>query len=225
MKTFPNTLTLARLFQLASPALPVGGYSYSQGLESAIDAGIVRDEDSALTWIGDVLDLSIAPLDAPLVLRLCEAWQAGDAVAARKLDEWLLASRESAELRAEAAQMGYSLAKLLTALGESHEFDGWDEVCWHTTYAYAAVRWEIEPAQALAAFLWSWAENQVIAAVKAVPLGQSAGQRILFALGSRLAAAAERAAVMHDDDIGNMAPGLALMSAQHETQYSRLFRS
>src|SRR5688572_14995801 len=126
--SFPNTLSLARLFQLASPALPVGGYSYSQGLESAIDAGIVRDEDSARAWIADALELSIAPLDAPLTLRLCAAWRAGDLAAARKLDEWLLASRESAELRAEAAQMGYSLTKLLTALGEPHDFDSWDEI-------------------------------------------------------------------------------------------------
>lgn len=221
----PDPIALARLFQLASPALPVGGYSYSQGLESAIDAGIVHDEDTAQRWIADVLDLSIGPLEAPLLLKLCQAWEAGDAEAARQLNDWLLASRESAELRAEAAQMGYSLAQLLTALGEAHDFDAWDEVCWHTAYAYAAVRWGIEPAQALAAFLWSWAENQVLAAVKAVPLGQSAGQRILFALGSRLAAATERAAALPDDDIGNMAPGLALLSAQHETQYSRLFRS
>jgi urease accessory protein len=159
------------------------------------------------------------------VLRLCAAWQAGDVAAARRLDEWLLASRESAELRAEAAQMGYSLAQLLTALGEPHDFEAFDEVCWHTAYAYAAVRWNIAPAQALAALLWAWAENQVVAAVKAVPLGQSAGQRMLFALGPRLAAAAERAARLPDDDIGNMAPGLARLSAQHETQYSRLFRS
>ena len=92
-------------------------------------------------------------------------------------------------------------------------------------HRHAATRWDVAAAQALAAFLWSWAENQVMAAVKAVPLGQSAGQRILFAVGPRLAAAAERAAHLPDDDIGNMAPGLALLSARHETQYSRLFRS
>lgn len=218
-------LALARLFQLASPALPVGGYSYSQGLESAIDAGIVRDEESAGAWIADVLELAIAPLEAPLVLKLCEAWRRGDASAARESNDWLLASRESAELRAECAQMGYSLAQLLTALGEPHDFDAWEEVAWHSPYAYAAMRWGATPAQALAAFLWSWAENQAMAAVKAVPLGQSAGQRILFASGPRLAAAAERAGRIPEDDIGNMAPGLALLSARHEAQYSRLFRS
>src|SRR5689334_8946840 len=128
MSTARAPETLARLFQLASPALPVGGYSYSQGLESAIEAGIVHDETTAQSWIGDVLELSIAPLDAPLVLQLCAAWRDGDIAAARRLNDRLLASRESAELRAEAAQMGFSLAKLLTALDEPHELETWDEV-------------------------------------------------------------------------------------------------
>jgi urease accessory protein len=218
-------LALARLLQLASPALPVGAYSYSQGLEAAIEAGIVRDAASALRWIEDVFHLSLAPMEAPLFLRLCAAWRDGDDTRARYWNDVLLASRESAELRAETAQMGYSLTQLLTHLGEKHGFAAWDEVAFPAAFTFCSARWGIEPQQALVAYLWSWAENQVIAAMKAVPLGQSAGQRLLVALAPRIAEHAARADQVLDDNLGNMAPGLALLSAQHETQYSRLFRS
>ena len=129
-----------------------------------------------------------------------------------------LASRESAELRAETLQMGYSLVQLLTELGETHPFQSWDEVAFPTAFAFCAMRFGIEPRDALIAYLWAWAENQVIAALKAIPLGQSAGQRVLLALGPRLVEQADRAAALPDEGLGNMAPGLALLSANHETQ-------
>ncbi|HEV7394833.1 MAG TPA: urease accessory protein UreF [Burkholderiales bacterium] len=218
-------LALARLLQLASPALPVGAYSYSQGLEAAIEAAIVKDASSAQHWIEDVLELSVASLEAPVLLRLCLAWRDSDEPRARHWNDLFLASRESAELRAETLQMGYSLVQLLTELGEAHPFQSWDEVAFPTAFAYCAMRFGIEPRDALIAYLWAWAENQVIAALKAIPLGQSAGQRVLLALGPRLVEQADRAAALPDNDLGNMAPGLALLSSNHETQYSRLFRS
>jgi urease accessory protein len=218
-------ISLTRLLQLASPALPVGAYSYSQGLEAAIEARTVTDAVTARAWIEDVLELAIAGLDAPVFLRLAAAWEAGDEASARRWNDVLLASRESAEFRAETVQMGYSLARLLTELGEKHPFDDWNEVSYTAAYAWWAVRSRIERRAALTAYLWSWAENQVICAVKTVPLGQSAGQRLLFALGPVVAGHAARAETLGDDALGNLAPGLALLSAQHETQYSRLFRS
>jgi urease accessory protein len=220
-----DALALTRLLQLASPALPVGAYSYSQGLEAAIEAGIVADEETSQRWIEDVLRLAILQFDAPVLLRLMQAWNASDEGAARRWDEDVLASRESAELRAESAQMGYSLARLLTDLGDKHPFEQWDEVSFLTVYAWWAARSDIAPADALTAYLWSWAENQVMAAVKAVPLGQSSGQRLLLALGTRIAESLEAAQSVTDDAIGNLTPGLALLSARHETQYTRLFRS
>jgi urease accessory protein len=218
-------LALTRLLQLASPALPVGAYSYSQGLEAAIDAGIVKDAATAQRWIEDVLVLSMGGMEAPLLLRLCNAWKDRDEAGARHWNDVVLASRESAELRAETAQMGYSLVQLLPELCESHPFASWDEVAFTTAFAFCAVRFDIEPRDALIAYLWSWAENQVIAALKAVPLGQSAGQRLLLALGPGIIEQVDRSAALPDDGLGNMAPGLALLSAKHETQYSRLFRS
>jgi urease accessory protein len=202
-------MSLARLLQLASPTLPVGAYSYSQGLEAAIEAKIVFDSRSAEIWIGDVLELSVGAMDAPLLWRMLHG---------EDLDEMLLAGRETAELRAETLQMGHSLCRLLKDLGVSVA----EEKSFPAAYALAARHWGIEPRAALLAYLWSWLENQVMAAVKAVPLGQTAGQKMLLALGGSLEAVADRAATAEPC---NFAPALAILSSRHEKQYSRLFRS
>jgi urease accessory protein len=218
-------LMLTRLLQLASPALPVGAYSYSQGLEAAIEAKIVRDEATALAWIEDVLELTVARMEAPVFLRVHAAWKSGDDAMAAHWNALFLASRETAELRAETVQMGHSLARLFTELGREHPFGSWEEVSMPAAFAWWADRCGIDAASALIAYVWSWTENQVMAAVKAVPLGQSAGQRVLFALGSVIARIGERAPDVDDDVLGNFAPAFAILSSQHETQYSRLFRS
>ncbi len=214
---------LAKLLQLASPALPVGAYSYSQGLEAAVEAKIIRDAASAQRWITDVLMYSVMRMEAPLLLRLCAAWRENDLAKVKQWNALFLASRESAELRAETAQMGYSLCKLTRELGMPEI--ALEEIAFPVVYAHAVTQWHIDPHDALIAYLWSWLENQVMAALKAVPLGQTNGQKILLALGARLDAGAEEIAAMDDDDLGNFAPGLALLSSIHETQYSRLFRS
>ena len=212
---------LARLLQLASPTLPVGAYSYSQGLESAVDAGIVRDAASAGQWIADVLEFSIGRMEAPILSRMMAS-----VTDTKKLKHWndlFLASRETAELRAETVQMGYSLNRLLPEL----KIDpvALDEPSFPAAFAAAVHAWKIDPHEALQAYLWSWLENQVMAAVKAVPLGQTDGQKLLLSLGERIAPLAAQAAAMSDDELGNFAPGLALLSSRHETQYSRIFRS
>lgn len=206
-------MSLARLLQLASPTLPVGAYSYSQGLEAAIEAGLVKDAPSAERWIGDVLELGVALLEVPLLNGLiCRPSQ--------ELNDLFIASRETAELRAETLQMGESLAKLLRELGIEVPFES---PAFPTAYACAVRHWQIEPREALTAYLWSWLENQVMAALKAVRLGQTAGQKILLSLGARLDAIA--AQELDEGEWRNFLPGLALLSARHETQYSRLFRS
>lgn len=198
-----------RLLQLASPALPVGAYSYSGGLEAAVEAGLVHDAASAQRWIGDVLEHSVLKMEAPLLLKMIEAPDA-------RWNEEFLASRETAELRAETVQMGYSLNRLLPELGV--EPCACAEPSFPAAYAQAVRAWGIPPRQALTAYLWAWLENQVMAAVKAVPLGQTDGQKTLLALGARLQDVSE-------EEPGNFAPGLAMLSSRHETQYSRLFRS
>lgn len=223
-------IRLVRLLQLASPALPVGAYSYSQGLEAAVDRGIVRDAPTALQWIGDMLEYSVSRMESPVVLRLITAWRASDFAAIDNWNALFLASRETSELRAETVQMGFSLVKLLTELEATNEetrahLARLEEISFPTSFACAAAHWQISAQPALVAYLWSWLENQVMAAVKALPLGQTDGQRMLLTLGDRLEAVAARAALLADDELGSFAPGLALLSSQHETQYSRLFRS
>ncbi len=223
-------LALARLLQLASPALPVGAYSYSQGLEWAIEAGTVKDEAGALRWMGDQLEWNLGRYEAPLLARMMDAWRVGADDTARELDERYLASRESAELRAETLQMGHSLRRLLADLRElPPEFVAQIAVSPAPTFMFVwsglAAIWKISPPDAMTAWLWSWAENQTMAALKAVPLGQAAGQRILLELGGRIPAIVERALDTADDDFSNFAPGFAIACARHETQYSRLFRS
>jgi urease accessory protein len=207
-------VNLAKLLQLASPTLPVGAYSYSGGLEAACEAGIVSDAASAERWIGDVLEFSLARMEAPLLFRMMKD---------QKWNEVFLASRESAELRAETVQMGYSLDRLFKDLGLGEV--PVEEPSFPAAFAYAAAKWNIEPKAALQAYMWAWVENQVMAAVKSVPLGQTDGQRILLSLGERISSYAEKAISMTDRELGNFAPNLALLSARHETQYSRLFRS
>ena len=225
-----DTRELARLLQLASPTLPIGAYSYSQGLEWLVETGTVTDAASAQRWIGDALEYFVAPGEAALLWRLSDAAAAENGLAFTGWNAWLRASRETCELRAETEQMGNALVKLAADLGC---LDGFARkvtqmaapVTLPAAYALAARGFGVAPDAALVAYLWSWLENQVLAAVKIVPLGQVAGQRILLSLGTRLAAAASHARQVADADLASFAPGLALASARHETQYTRLFRS
>jgi urease accessory protein len=213
-----------RLLQLASPALPVGAYSYSQGLEAAVEAGVVHDDASAARWIGDLLALTVAPLEGAIFLRLAGAWARGDAIEAQRWNDEFIATRETAELRAETLQMGYSLRNLLRDLGLPLPALA-EEIAYPTAFTFAVAAWEIDAHEALSAYLFAWIENQVLAALKTVPLGQTAGQRILLELSGRIPAAVVRAASLADEDLCGFAPGLALLSSRHETQYSRIFRS
>ena len=216
-----------RLWQLISPALPVGAYAYSAGLETAVHRGWVSDEESFARWSGGQLRHALSALDVPLLGRLMAAWSAADGAAVEYWTGWLLASRETAELRAEDRHLGRALARLLVDLGESRAH-GWDrdgEVTWATLFALAAVAWKIPPEAAARGYLWAWLENQVAAAVKLVPLGQSAGQRVLLRLADDIEPAVAGGLDLPEDDIGAGAPGLALASSWHETQYTRLFRS
>lgn len=225
-------LALVRLLQLASPALPVGAYTYSQGLEWVVEAGEVRTENDVAAWLGDLLEFSVGSFEAPMVLAMIEAWQRGETSEIARLNDDFLASRETAELRAETVQMGYSLVRLLTELHGYTDLPQWrerllaiDDAAFPTAWSAAAAAWQIPCGMALPAYLWAWLENQVMAAVKVVPLGQQAGQRLLATLGERIPTIAARAGALPEAEWNNFTPGLALASSRHETQYTRLFRS
>lgn len=226
-----TNLQLARLLQLASPALPVGAYTYSQGLEWAVESGVIRDEASAGQWIADLLQHGIGRYEAPLVVALMAAWSTGDTAEIDCLNAEFLASRESAELRAETAQMGFSMRRLLRDLRDDSlssvmtRVEAMPEVAFPTVWAGIAAAWRIDPEAALTAYLWSWAENQVMAALKAVPLGQAAGQRLLADLGRKIPDVTVNRKNWPKTKWSNFTPAFAIACARHETQYSRLFRS
>ena len=216
-----------RLWQLISPALPVGAYAYSAGLETAVDRGWVGDRAGFEAWAGGQLRHALTALDVPVLGRLAAAWQAGDEAGAAAWSRWLLASRETAELRAEDRHLGRALARLLADLGEprARGWEGDGDVTWAAMFALAAAAWDIPPEAAARGYLWAWLENQVAAAVKLVPLGQSAGQQALSRLAEDIDPAVAAGLALDDADIGAGTPGLALASCWHETQYTRLFRS
>jgi urease accessory protein len=220
-----NAAALLHLLQFASPALPIGGYSYSQGLEAAIEQGLVTDAASARAWIASYLLDVMAAWDAPLLWRLMQAFTAGDAEAVALWSERFIASRDTFELRAESIQMGYSLVRLIAELGVADVAGLGDEVALPTAFACAVAALGIPPADALLAWLFSWAENQVLVCVKSVPLGQVAGQRLLLSLRGDIEQAAASAQANPDDAMSNWAPGLSMLSMQHEVQHGRLYRS
>lgn len=218
---------LLRLLQLTSPALPIGAYSWSQGLESAIDLGWVHDQASCLQWLSGVLDYGLGRLDIPLLARLYHAWEAQQPAAVQQWTEYLYSARETQELRQEDQQLGRALARLLCDLGLSAA-EPWRRThppTLATLFSLAAVEWQIPLAQAAQGYAWSWCENQIAAAGKLVPLGQTAGQRVLSALQPTLLRAVAEGLQREDAQLSGSLPGLALASARHETQYSRLFRS
>lgn len=223
-------LELSRLLQLASPMLPVGAYSYSQGLEWAIECGDVHDVASAETWIGDVLAIYQANFELPILSRLHLAWQADDLEAVKHWDACYQAGRDTAEALAETRQMGYSLKRLLYDLNEFSaewmgKMNGLSTPAFPTLYAAVAQQWQIQQQDMLQAYAWGWLENQASAAMKTVPLGQVAGQKIMLHLGQQLPQVVAHAMQLPDEEISNFNPLLSIAGCRHETQYSRLFRS
>jgi urease accessory protein len=220
-------LAQLRLYQLVSPALPIGGFTYSQGLEWAVESGWVTDGATLSDWLIGLIDDGLTCLELPVLVRLYRACESADREALQSWGLHLLASRESAELRAEERNRARALVGLLEKLGVGDVASWRDELlhCQLAPYALAAVRWTIPLHDSLQGYAWTWLENQVAAAIKLVPLGQTDGQRVLLELAARLPPAVARALEIDDDEIGAAAPALAIASACHETQYTRLFRS
>ncbi len=222
-----QSLPMLRLWQLISPALPVGAYAYSQGLEYALHAEWLGDEDDVKQWIQGQVRHSLSYLDIPVLKRLYQAWTNHDESSVNQWSQFLIASRESSELLAEDLHLGRALAVLLTDLGiqRAEKYKQSDTACFASLLSLAAVEWNISLNEISNGYLWAWLENQVAAAIKLVPLGQTAGQRILMSVSESIPEAVEKGLAINDEDIGMLAPAVSIASALHETQYSRLFRS
>jgi urease accessory protein len=225
-----NPTALTRLLRIASPALPVGAFSYSQGLEWAIETARVSDESTAAQWIGSLLNGSMARFELPMLAAFFRAWEGNDSRLAAQLNAQYLASRETAELRAESVQMGAALLDVLRVDAERDAtvldaISAIDEPVFSNAFAFAGASWELECEDVLTTYAWSWLENQVTAAMKLVPLGQRAGQRLLARLGPQCGQAMQTGMSLPREEWSNFAPLFAIASSRHETQYTRLFRS
>ena len=227
----PAAATLLQLMWLASPALPVGGFSYSEGLEAAVEAGLVSTEAQAADWLSAQLQQTLARSDLPALAQAHAAWLVHDAAQVEAINTWLRCTRETAEFRAQAEQMGRSLLEWLknSAHADDRRLPTLAALraapLWPTAFALAAVLAGATPRDTLLAFAWGWAENMAQAAMKAMPLGQAAAQRLLSRLAAELPAIVDAALVLPAEERQAYSPMLAILSAQHEAQYSRLFRS
>jgi urease accessory protein len=240
MATAATTTTtdtaLLQLIWLASPALPVGGFSYSEGMESAVDQGLVTNDAQAADWLADQLHTSLARGELAVLAQAMPAWRAGDTARIAGTERLGVAHpRDQRDAAQQTTQMGRSLVEWLRTVrpelveGLAQAFAGSARTGASLTYPVAfALAASATPAtvrDTLLAFAFGWAENMMQAALKSVPLGQSAGQRILVRLAGEIPAAVDHALTLGDADRQAFSPMLAILSARHETQYSRLFRS
>lgn len=220
-------IALLRLLQLVSPSLPIGMYSYSQGMESAVDDAWLTNSDEVREWLAGIMVNTLTYVDLPILARLYDAWSHSDQTALIFWCRQLPAYRETMELRLEDRQCGQALARLLTSLGFA-EMQDWSrnaDTSLAVVFAYVANEWGIAKSNALNGYLWSWLENQILCAIKLIPLGQVAGQKLLVTLAEEIPARVDLALNLNDEDIGGGAFSLALASSRHEMQYTRLFRS
>ncbi|WP_105901770.1 urease accessory protein UreF [Vibrio gangliei] len=221
-----------RLFQLISPSLPIGGFTYSQGLEWAVEAGWVSNQDQMVDWLEMMLNSSLVTLELPILAKFYQALENSDQDSIQYWSDYLYSCRETSELRAEELQRGKALFTLLKQLDLPIQAQWQPDNEPHAAtqnqllgFCVAAKAWGISLHSLQQGYVWSWAENMVMAGVKLIPLGQTSGQKALLALSEMLPQCITKANQIQDDDIGSFTPSVAIASSRHETQYTRLFRS
>lgn len=221
-----DTLTnpaLLRLLQLASPALPVGAYSYSEGLETLVHTSVIQSVDDLEHWIHQELHYGAARLEAAMLVRSHRATITQNFDQVLYWNQWFTAARETEELRSQSLQMGGSLLRLFRSL-HSDPIPNFEDGCnFAIAFGLVAALWEIDESAALIAYLHSWTANLVSAGVKLIPLGQTAGQKLLLKLGEEIGTST--IAQLADSELESCGWGIAIASMTHETLYSRLFRS
>ena len=226
-ETVKSGLPDLRLMQLVSPSLPIGSFTYSQGMEWAVEDGSIKNSQDVFDWLAGLIKDGLTNLDLPVLQRLYDAVLNDDLASANDWSRYLLACRETSELRQEEINRGRALKTLLIDLDvkRAEQFESAMQLTQLAGFALAAVSWNIPFQQAALGYSWGWIENQVAAAIKLVPLGQTSGQRLQLELTELIPSAVNEAMLIRDEEIGASAPAMAIASSLHETQYTRLFRS
>ena len=222
---YQPSLSLLRLLQLCSVNMPVGAYAFSQGLETAVEEGWLKNVEDTYRWLQQQLEQSIAQCDLPILRRQMAMLTRGDLEGYFHWNDFVLACRETNELRLTDTATGRALIRVLVSLGIDKPMGQSGDVSFVTAFALAASHWHIDEEDACLGYAWSWLENQVAAATKLVPLGQTQAQQLLQEIQPALVNAIEVSARCEDQAIGASMPALAIASCWHEQQYSRLFRS
>ena len=222
-----NDLSLLKLMNLMSPTLPIGGFTYSQGIEKAIESNWITDFESAKKWLESQLLINLKFTDLPILMRLYKSVDSKNYKRAIYWSNFLLACRETMELRDEEKNRGRSLAKLIESL-EKDQAKEWSEILKTNHllgYAFLSNVWNISIKKLLLGYSWSWLENQVAATVKIIPLGQTDGQKLLNEIIKKIPSVVEEVEIINDNEIGISQPAFVIASCLHETQYTRIYRS
>lgn len=223
-----NSAALLTLLQLVSPALPVGAYTYSEGLETLIQTEQIQTAAQLEQWLTHELRYGTIRVEAAVLVRAYYAAMNADLNQLNYWNQWLSALRDTTELRDQSWQMGRSLSRLLQDVEPDTEMllNGITEPSnFAISFAVAAAYWQIEISATVLGYLQSWAANLVNAGVRLIPLGQTQGQRLLLNLQSQLTQTSQRVLELSDDQLECCSWGVSLASMKHETLYSRLFRS
>ena len=224
--TMPIEPSLLRLFQLVSPSLPIGAYTYSQGIEWAVEQGWISSQDQLFDWLQGLMLTNMRYLEIPVYFKMSKAWKQGDEISIQHWSRYLLASRETLELRQEEQNRARAFTDIIISLQpQAVKVKPLIIQTQHACLSYACHEWRIKEDEAAAALLWGWLENLVLSAVKIIPLGQTAGQRVIFSLSEMIPDIIAQARAVDDDDIGASSMAQSIASSQHETLYTRLFRS
>lgn len=223
-----NNSTLLYLLQIASSTLPIGAYSYSEGLEWLVETNQVNSSDSLKNWINQELVYGTIRVESAVMLRIIQGFDSKNYQDLKYWNDWLTAARETEELRQQSWQMGRSLAKLLIDL--QPEMKDWIEVAgtpcnYAIAFGIAVAYWRIDTNSAILGYLYSWVTNLITAGVKLIPLGQTSGQKLLLSLHPNLIKTSQEILILEDDNLHSCSWGLSFSSMNHETQYTRLFRS
>ncbi len=224
-------MTSLAILQLVSPALPVGAFSYSEGLEFTAQKNKVSTESEVFDWLEGELkrgQLRIEAASLSVVMDCLDKWRIDQTSQAEKKvydwDAWLLASRDSLEVRSQQRQMGMSLFQLLADLGFQLP-NNQKNLSWPIAWSWAGLSWSLPKSQLVQGYLYSWVANQLSSVLRLLPFGPNKIQNIQFQLMPLISSQADVLVNQDPHQLWTGDIGSTMAQQSHKELYSRLFRS